>query len=1734
MNKRIIILISSLIAVLAATIIGLSIWKILIVETADIDSVQSFEVINYNDYIDLTNNNSSYVTTGSNKNVLKYYDTGFLDISSTNIQEDAVIRCYFSLVPKNLKITNNTFNINFILEEVDDLNLLIGTTISSRVVQQTSVSGFSVINTGNTNSITYNNISSNYSVRLYMYVEYIISGIDFDDFIDNVNDVIFKLKVNVENSHKVNWEILYEEELLPQKDNLTYLANNLDGKEKAYTNNPVDVYTNSSSNPWDFLFVSEALTINTIKSKYNITYLNDLTNTYSSTLPTNAGTYHFRIKYNDSTSEYRDFNFTIVGTKIYAVVLDENDEYEIENYPVFELAFNELLTYTWDSDFETKIKEKLTFRTESGTPALTTNSEYSIVKLSDSSFTYEKSGNSYIAKVPSEFSNKSNNVEQYKNVAGSTYLVSIVLNNGGYTLQNKIILKYKTAYANNNYYTIEDAISKNQSIYISVNLDSYITTSFTASSICQKLYDSSAYTLNESLILPIVQNELPSVTINSKKYYGIDSLSTCNLPGTVDNTNTTTSCLFVPENITLTVNGKIYVCAQLSRRSGGNLNASPSAVNHAVLFNAGTINIMSGGNLYSYGYTKGTYKEMELNNNKVINHSVINSYFGSQIYEIMAFHDWMGGTSASKYLNSGAFIFSTWTLCNISAYIKIYRGAKMNAISDVDADNTHHYVDAGIVGTNTDSNCLFKPDVNATQYDYFAIHGTYNGDSNINHDPNAKITKSNQLKMQKGVIELNGKYVDSNFSVTIYITMSASSFNSLTISNLDIIITNNSVISLSTFSITFLLGTKLEVQDGASVILNNSKFLAFDTLNGNQSTLCTYITNNSLCKNLQSAEFINNGSIIINSGSIGGTITTNSQNALVVNNNKISKIITRGDIPGTLEFAHKAQSTNNYSLKGNLLDDENIIEDYLPSPNKSLESAKIRDEFYWKEIKNTYNYIVNFYDESKTLIYSYNFNLLDSSTQFSNSFFTPTKLYYEFKYWTTDLDEDNPKDADGDQIYPVDGNNAVSLIVYPYFVPITYNVSYNPIFGTSLLSLNDANISGTDSLITEFRFDGNNFYYGEDFATSSTSLPLNVLEYTYNDSSCTFEGWDIYIEVLDNSKTVNTSLSKSAFVQLVDTASGYGINLADYAIPLVCRFYNYPTLTITYNVDGYDNPSNNNGIGNFVFTTPNINNYSIYTITESTYFVGWENDTLGIDLDINEDVSVTIDITSSGYQYSINGIPINISNTPTLELTAKFVNKPHTLTLDYIYPGVTVGNETIIGSTKDYYYMDGQIYEVTQEPTYEDYKFSGWYENYEDGNWSNEFNTSSSITSSKTIYAKWVSPVVITFNNNGGTGTMSPQNIAPGVPTNLNKNEFERTGYTFSGWNTESNDSGTPYSNQASVTSEVDITLYAQWTPNNYKITITTSNSSTEVTVNGTTVNNGGSVPYNSVVKVVLSYSQSNSKTFSIKQGSNNVTYYSNEACTSSTTSTSAGTYYFKMPTGDVTINSSSSSGGGSCLLPNTLVTMADGTYKEIQYLTSGDLVRVFNHETGMIDVAPVTFNEYEDIQWFNVIHLIFDDGSDIGVISEHGFFDLDTMKYEYIDESNYQDYIGHRFYKEDGLQVTLVGSYIMEEYTMCYELPSYYHLNFFTEGILSMPGGIEGLFNIFDYADNLQYDQEKMIEDINTYGLFTIEEFEPYGVTEEMFYAYAGQYLKVALGKGILTEEYLMYLVERYGKYTE
>lgn len=112
------------------------------------------------------------------------------------------------------------------------------------------------------------------------------------------------------------------------------------------------------------------------------------------------------------------------------------------------------------------------------------------------------------------------------------------------------------------------------------------------------------------------------------------------------------------------------------------------------------------------------------------------------------------------------------------------------------------------------------------------------------------------------------------------------------------------------------------------------------------------------------------------------------------------------------------------------------------------------------------------------------------------------------------------------------------------------------------------------------------------------------------------------------------------------------------------------------------------------------------------------------------------------------------------------------------------------------------------------------------------FTDMATSTNEFTIDANYI----VTFDSNTGTGTMNPQEISYNVATNLTANGYTKNGYTFDNWNTESDGSGTTYTNGQSVTNLEDITLYAQWNMETYNISYTL-NSGTVATANPETYN---------------------------------------------------------------------------------------------------------------------------------------------------------------------------------------------------------------------------------------------------------------------------------------------------------
>ena len=74
-----------------------------------------------------------------------------------------------------------------------------------------------------------------------------------------------------------------------------------------------------------------------------------------------------------------------------------------------------------------------------------------------------------------------------------------------------------------------------------------------------------------------------------------------------------------------------------------------------------------------------------------------------------------------------------------------------------------------------------------------------------------------------------------------------------------------------------------------------------------------------------------------------------------------------------------------------------------------------------------------------------------------------------------------------------------------------------------------------------------------------------------------------------------------------------------------------------------------------------------------------------------------------------------------------------------------------------------------------------------------------------------VTQYTVTYDANGGRGTMASQTVNAGDSVTIRSNAFTRSNYAFDGWNTRADGRGTSYGPGDSLTVNGNITLYAQW-----------------------------------------------------------------------------------------------------------------------------------------------------------------------------------------------------------------------------------------------------------------------------------------------------------------------------------
>ena len=120
---------------------------------------------------------------------------------------------------------------------------------------------------------------------------------------------------------------------------------------------------------------------------------------------------------------------------------------------------------------------------------------------------------------------------------------------------------------------------------------------------------------------------------------------------------------------------------------------------------------------------------------------------------------------------------------------------------------------------------------------------------------------------------------------------------------------------------------------------------------------------------------------------------------------------------------------------------------------------------------------------------------------------------------------------------------------------------------------------------------------------------------------------------------------------------------------------------------------------------------------------------------------------------------------------------------------------------------------------------NSWYHTHNEVEEKQSFRKNSSSSSSWTdvgissnqnirLKALGNSGLSVSFNANGGEGTMSSQAMESGVPTALKKNTFKKTGYRFVKWINQ--DTGDEYEDGAEITITGPVTLTADWEEAHY------------------------------------------------------------------------------------------------------------------------------------------------------------------------------------------------------------------------------------------------------------------------------------------------------------------------------
>ena len=252
-----------------------------------------------------------------------------------------------------------------------------------------------------------------------------------------------------------------------------------------------------------------------------------------------------------------------------------------------------------------------------------------------------------------------------------------------------------------------------------------------------------------------------------------------------------------------------------------------------------------------------------------------------------------------------------------------------------------------------------------------------------------------------------------------------------------------------------------------------------------------------------------------------------------------------------------------------------------------------------------------------------------------------------------------------------------------------------------------------------------------------------------------------------------------------------------------------------------------------------------------------------------------------------------------------------------------------------------------------------------------------------TLYAQWqLNTYTLSFDSNGGSGSMSSQTVTEGQAAKLKTNTFTKAGYTFTGWNTKSDGTGTAYSDGADATFYSNTTLYAQWQPNTYSLSFDSNGGSGSMASQTVTEGQATTLKSNTFTKTGHTFTAWNTKADGTGTAYNDgadVTIHGNTTLYAQWT---INTYSFSF---DANGGSGSMSGGSAAYGEN--IQLPGNAFTRPKYTFTGWNTRANGSGTAYADNATLTLTEDTTLyaQWILVTDytVLLPDGDNIAVDPE-------------------------------------------------------------------------------------------------------------------------------------------------------